>query len=101
MVAAMEGNTSIGSILIENGAELDERNNGSETALSLAAHTGHASFVDLLLRTGASFECHPHGNTFDVWLNWRVNTGIALQKSGLSSTTHGNAEPSETISWVS
>jgi ankyrin repeat protein len=70
MDAAMQGNTSIGSLLIENGAELDRRNKHRDTALSLAAHTGHASFVDLLLRSGASLECHPFGNTFDVWLNW-------------------------------
>jgi ankyrin repeat protein len=75
MVAAMEGNTSIGSLLIENGAERDGRNKHRDTALSLAAHTGHASFVDLLLRSGASLECHPFGNTFDDWLNWACQYG--------------------------
>ncbi len=49
MVAAFEGNTPLGSLLIENGVELDKRNKSHETALSLAAHTGHPSFVDLLL----------------------------------------------------
>jgi ankyrin repeat protein len=70
MIAALEGNTSIGSLLIESGAELDSRNNRRETALSVAAHTGHPSFVGLLLSGGASLECHPFGDTFDVWLNW-------------------------------
>ncbi len=70
MIAASEGNTSVGSLLIENGAELDMRNKFRETALSLAAHSGHPSFVKLLLGSGASLECHPFGNTFDAWLNW-------------------------------
>jgi hypothetical protein len=70
MVAALEGNTSIGTLLIEGGADVDKRNRFRETALSLAAHSGHPSFVRLLLRSGASLECYPFGNTFDDWLNW-------------------------------
>src|SRR5271154_373772 len=61
MVAAMEGNTSIGALLIEKGADLERRNKFCSTALSLAAHTGHPSFVELLLTSGASLECHPDG----------------------------------------
>jgi uncharacterized protein len=80
MVAALEGNTSIGSLLIENGAELDRRNNFQDTPLSLAAHTGHPSFVGLLINAGASLECHPFGNTFDVWLNWACQYGQCSQK---------------------
>jgi hypothetical protein len=45
MIAAMEGDTSIGRLLIEKGADLDRRNNHRDTALSLAAHTGHPSIV--------------------------------------------------------
>jgi len=37
MIAAMEGDTSIGRLLIEKGADLDRRNNHRDTALSLAA----------------------------------------------------------------
>jgi len=80
MVAALEGNTAIGSLLIENGAELDARNKFRETPLSLAAHTGHASFVDLLLKHGASLECHPFGNTFDVWMGWATQYGRCSEK---------------------
>lgn len=80
MSAAVEGNTSIGSLLIETGAELDSRSRHRETALSLAAHTGHASFVGLLLKTGASLECHPFGNTFDVWLDWACQYGRCSQR---------------------
>ena len=70
MLAAMEGNTSIGKLLIEKGADLDTRTNNRDTALSLAAHTGHPSFVKLLLDSGASLECYPFGNHLEVWLNW-------------------------------
>ena len=80
MVAALEGNTSIGSLLIESGAELDSRNNRRETALSVAAHTGHPSFVGLLLSGGASLECHPFGDTFDVWLNWACQYGQCSER---------------------
>jgi ankyrin repeat protein len=80
MIAALEGNTSIGSLLIESGAELDRRNESRETALSLAAHTGHPSFVGLLLTAGASLECQPFGNTFDDWLNWACQYGRCSEK---------------------
>ena len=80
MIAALEGNTAIGSLLIESGAELDTRNKFRETALSLAAHSGHPSFVELLLTSGASLECHPFGNTFDAWLNWACQYGRCSEK---------------------
>jgi ankyrin repeat protein len=80
MMAALEGNTSIGSLLIESGAELDNQNKFRETALSLAAHSGHPSFVELLLKSGASLEGHPLGNTFDVWLGWACQYGRCSAK---------------------
>ena len=83
MIPALEGNTAIGSLLIESGAELDMRNKFRETALSLAAHSSHPSFVELLLTSGASVECHPFGNTFDAWLNW------ARQYGGYSGRIRG------------
>jgi hypothetical protein len=70
MLAAMQGDTIIGRLLIEKGADLDTRNNHRDTALSLAAHTGHPSFVKLLLDNGASLECYPFGTRLEVWLNW-------------------------------
>jgi ankyrin repeat protein len=70
MIAAMEGDTSVGRLLIEKGADLDRRNDHRDTALSPAAHTGHPSFVSLLLENGASLECYPFGNSIDVWLDW-------------------------------
>jgi ankyrin repeat protein len=70
MCAALEGNTSIGRLLIEKGADLDSRNNCRDTALSLAAYSGHPSFFKLLLQSGASLECYPFGGSFDGWLDW-------------------------------
>jgi ankyrin repeat protein len=67
MDAAMQGNTSIGSLLIENGAELDRRNI-------------HPAFVSLLLVNGASLDCHPHGNSFDIWLDWACEYGRCSPK---------------------
>jgi ankyrin repeat protein len=66
----MTGNTPIGILLIEKGADLDKRDMFGDTALSLAAQTGHPSFVELLLRSGASLDCHPHGNSLDIFLDW-------------------------------
>jgi len=80
MSAALEGNTAIGSLLIDGGAELDLRSKSRETALSLAAHTGHSSFVGLLLTSGASLDCHPFGNTFEDWLNFAFRHGRCTEK---------------------
>jgi ankyrin repeat protein len=80
MMAALEGNTAIGSLLMESGAELDMRSTSHETALSLAAHSGHSSFVGLLLTSGASLDCRPLGNTFDDWLNFACQYGHCTEK---------------------
>jgi len=49
MLAAITGNTRIVELLIERGANLDKINDFGEAALSLAAHQGHAPFLELLL----------------------------------------------------
>jgi ankyrin repeat protein len=70
MIAALSGNTQIGSLLIDKGAKLETRNMFRETALSLAVKNGHTSFVRLLVRSGASLDCDPNGNSLDIFLNW-------------------------------
>ena len=70
MAAALLGNTTIGRLLIDKGADLNRRSTVGETALSLATQSGHPSFVKLLLTSGASLECYPHGNSLDIFLNW-------------------------------
>jgi hypothetical protein len=54
MLAALEGNTQLGDLLISRGADVNKRNKLGNTALSLAAHKGFLSFVQLLLDRGAS-----------------------------------------------
>ena len=78
MLAALEGNTSIGELLISRGASLDTTNDFGETALSLAAHHGHALFIQILLASCASAECRPHGHTLEDWL--KTASGLPQEK---------------------
>jgi|SRR5271163_757615 len=71
ILAAGKGNSKIGKLLIDAGADLNKRTiNGGVTALSHAVLSGSASFVELLLAEGASLDCHPHGNSLDIYLDW-------------------------------
>ena len=78
MLAAIEGNRSIGELLISRGADVNAINDFGETALSLAAHGGHAPFIRVLIAGGASTDCHPHGSSLGNWL--RVSTGLPKDK---------------------
>jgi len=70
MLAAGKGNSKIGKLIIDMGADLNRRTVGGVTALSHATLAGSASFVELLLAEGASLDCHPHGNSLDIYLDW-------------------------------
>jgi len=73
MLAAIEGNTKIGTLLLERGADVGALNNFGENALSLAAHTGHLPFVKVLKVHGASSDVCPHGHPLeDVFGSVRV-----------------------------
>lgn len=74
MLAACEGNTSIGRFLLDQGANVAALNVSGESALSLAAHAGHLSFVKLLRKHGASGDVFPHGHSLEDWL--RVASGL-------------------------
>ena len=78
MLAALEGNTTIGELLISRGTPLDTTNVFGETALSLSAHRGHAPFVRILLANGASTDCRPHGHSLEDWL--KVASGLPQVK---------------------
>lgn len=78
MLAAIQGTTEIGKLLISFGAPIDSANDFGETALSLAAAGGHTEFVKLLVASGASAECRPHGHDLQAWL--RNSSGLSDQK---------------------
>jgi ankyrin repeat protein len=78
MLAAMEGNTRVGELLISRGADVDATNNFGETALSLAAHAGHAPFIRVLLANGASTDSRPYGHSLKDWL--KVSSGLSQDK---------------------
>jgi ankyrin repeat protein len=78
MLAATEGNTAIGELLVSRGAELDTINDFGETALSIAACGGHTPFIQVLLANGASINCHPHGHDLQDWI--RIASGLHKYK---------------------
>jgi ankyrin repeat protein len=78
MLAAMQGNTSIGELLIQRGADINAINDFGETALSLAAHGGHVPFIRVLLANGATIDCKPHGHALGDWI--RVSSGLPQDK---------------------
>jgi ankyrin repeat protein len=78
MLAAIEGNTAIGELLVSRGAELDALNDFGETALSLAAYGSHTRFIQILLANGASTDCRPHGHNLKDWLE--LASGLPEEK---------------------
>jgi ankyrin repeat protein len=68
MLAALKGDTRIGTLLLERGAKVGAVNNFGESALSLAAHKGHLRFVRLLKSRGASANVRPHGHDLEAFL---------------------------------
>jgi ankyrin repeat protein len=61
-----------------------------ETALTLAAHKGHASFARWLLARGASRECRPHGWDLDDWI--KQTSGLPPDKIAAILTLLGYRE---------
>jgi ankyrin repeat protein len=78
MLAAIEGNTPIGELLLSRGADINAVNDFGETALSLAAHGGHIQFIRTLLTHGSAIDCQPHGQTLERWLT--VSTGLPQER---------------------
>ena len=48
MLAAVEGATPLGRMLVEHGADASRENNKGQTALQLASDRGFALFVEML-----------------------------------------------------
>ena len=78
MLTALEGNTKIGTLLLDRGADVAALNQFGESALSLAAHKGHLKFVHLLMSRGASRDVRPHGHDLEQWL--RMASGLSTAK---------------------
>ena len=77
MVAAGEGNTKIGTLLIKLGADVAVLNNFGESALPLAAHKGHLPFAKLLKSNGASSDIRLHGHSLEDFLSRNNSVGKA------------------------
>ena len=78
MLSATEGIIGIGELLVSRGAAIDSSTDFGETALSLAAHAGHESFVRWLLVRGASTKCHPQGWELSEWI--KHTSGLPPEK---------------------
>src|SRR5258706_10143331 len=80
MAAATAGNVRIGELLVSHGANIHSANDWGETALSLAAHSGHERFVAWLVDLGASTQCRPHGWELGDWIT--ETSGLSREKIG-------------------
>jgi ankyrin repeat protein len=81
MLAAMEGNTAIGGLLIDRGAELDRENKMRDSALTLAAWFKHPKFVRLLLDRGVSLGRIRDSGSLDSFLGWvETNCGMTSEQ---------------------
>lgn len=78
MLVAMEGNTRIGNLLLNAGADINAANDFGDTALSLAAHAGHIKFARWIVGLGASVDCHPHGHDMATWI--KISSGLSPAK---------------------
>jgi ankyrin repeat protein len=80
MLVAIEGKRSMGQELLARGALIQSVNKFGETALSLAAHSGHEAFVTWLLELGAATNCRPHGWMLADWI--AQTSGMPPEKIG-------------------
>lgn len=78
MLAAMEGNSQIGTELTAKGRNINVANDFGDTALSLSAHAGHLKFTRWLLSLGASTDCRPHGHDIATWI--KISSGLPSDK---------------------
>ena len=75
MLAAGTGNTAIGKLLIERGADINARttfpqSSSQSSPLSIAAISGKPSFIKVLLERGASLNASPYSGTFESYVDW-------------------------------
>jgi ankyrin repeat protein len=79
MDCAMNGDTGIARILLENGAGINDRSALGNTALFYAAQEGNKDMVDLLL--GASADVYPANTLNETALSYavRANQGAVVE----------------------
>jgi hypothetical protein len=71
--AAGNGNEAVIRLLLENGANLESRDDGGRTPLSWAAQNGHEAVTKLLLKKGANPESKDDGGRTP--LSWAADRG--------------------------
>ena len=87
MLAAKTGNTAIGKLLIEHGADLNvcttfPRSSFQSSPLAVAAMSGKPSFVCLLLEKGASLDASPHSGSFESYIEWlEKHTAVSTEQA--------------------
>ena len=63
-----EGHSSVVSLLIQNGADLNVRDNTGRTAVIWASRNGHSSVMSLLIEKGADWDVRGYdGRTALIW----------------------------------
>jgi ankyrin repeat protein len=66
--AARNGNKECISLLLKNGANVDEKNNNGDTALTVAACNGQKECISLLLEKGANIKVKNNGHHTALFL---------------------------------
>ena len=62
-IAALQGHCNVVQCLLENGADIECKDNNSATPLHLAALNGHQDVVQCLLKNGADIQCKAKNST--------------------------------------
>jgi len=68
MASAHYGQSSIATELLETGADINAANRVGETALALAAASGHVKMVKFLLARGACADIRPLGRSLNGYV---------------------------------
>ena len=96
--AARSGETAVLKEFLQAGFPVDMPNDGSYTALMIAAYQGHASAVDLLLKAGAD-ACirDKRGHTALMGAMIKAEWGIARQLYAIDCDQNNTAKATDAI----
>ena len=76
VTAAEKGDIPALTVLLEGGADIEQRNEQDDTALHTAAGKGHVEAVKLLLSRGA--DIHSRGQIGNTPLHWACLKGKSI-----------------------